>query len=204
MPSMQAIAAAFERLQARGILSPEPWRSGSQADRDRAMALSVATYADDLEGITDRQLHDAAKAYALSGERYWPTSGQLLALVPRGEAGREVELLMSGDVAWGRILDGFGSRWGYYTWPWSAPTPPPKGRHRLSDDPVVDAAMWVGVAAVGGWSAVCQVSTTDAAARAAFRGAYQAAIQSTRPAPERQRLALGATNRPALTDGGGS
>ena len=199
MPSPKTIAAVFERFQARGILSPEPWRTGSQEARDRAMALSVATYADDLAGLSDEQFIAAAKAYALSGERFWPTPGQLLALVPVDPS---AELMRSGDLAWGHILAGLGTKWGIYRWPWRQPGPPEDGRVRLHADPDADAALWAGIDAVGGWAAFCAGSPSDAANRAAFRSAYEATIAALKPA-HTGRLALAAANRPALPDGGG-
>lgn len=199
MPSYETIQRVFDRFQARGILSPEVWRTGTQDQRDRAMALSVATYADDLAGLTDEQFVAAAKTYALSGERFWPTPGQLLALVPTDPS---VELLRSGDLAWGYLTSN-RHRWGTYSWPWREAGPPQDGRTRLHADPDVEAALWAGIDAVGGWQGWCAMRVEGVAAeRAAFRTAYEATIAARKPALQ-ARLALAATNRPALPDGGG-
>jgi hypothetical protein len=203
MASKRSIAELFARMEGRGYLQPEPWRTGTEAERRRAVALAIDVWAEDLADVTDDDLDALGRAYARSGERWWPTPGQLLALGRRTATASDA--MATPDAAWGHVLAGMGTRWGYYRWPWSGEGEPTAGRQPLHDDPVIDAALWAGVSAVGGWVAMCHGDPDNAANRAAFRAAY--AAERTRlleaAGSPLDRPAIGAANRPALTDGGG-
>lgn len=156
MPSPEAIVSALKKCRIV-ITTGGP---GPNELRDLA-----AAWAELLHDVTDAELHDAVTAHLRSPTPWWPTPGQLLALVPS----RRMEALDDADTAWGealRLVSAWGGR--------RLEDPATWERARPSDERRA-AAMLEGVKALGGW-VVLGMSTADehTAMRASFRTAYRA------------------------------
>ena len=78
MASSTGISKAFGLLQAAGIPKPKAWDA-----MDPKGILKV--WRSMFSNVSDEDVIRAAEAYASSGEKWWPTAGQLRALVPRRE-----------------------------------------------------------------------------------------------------------------------
>lgn len=76
----QVIGRIFDTLEAGGLRPPWAGREALEADRLALVALETWTAL--LADQTPEALIRAAGAYLRSGERYWPTPGALLALIP--------------------------------------------------------------------------------------------------------------------------
>lgn len=84
MASETAVATAFAALDIASLPRPR----GLESARD--VAVAVRQWARWLRAVADRDLAVAVDAYVLSGARFWPTPGQILALAPRS-AGTLIE-----------------------------------------------------------------------------------------------------------------
>jgi len=119
-----------------------------------------------LTDVDAADLKRAAVCYVRSGERFWPTAGQLLQHLPA----RQLEKLDDSDRAWGWLIKLVSSRGNYQGPPTS-----------YSPDGAKDAAIRDGVRACGGWQALCFMGPDDnTAARASFRAAYRSTMEQAR------------------------
>lgn len=150
---------------------------GCSPPKSLSTEVGTATLVDTWQAMTgdvfDEDLVAAAVAYCRrpGGDSFWPRLGMVLGMLP----GRNVE--DDADLAWGELL-GFVRRHGSYN-------PPGEGRWLLDRDPARAEAIGRGIAAVGGWKAVCALEVDGvAAARASFRAAYRATRQRTATAIE--------------------
>ena len=160
--TVDEVAAAFMILRAGGI------RSMFKHDDEILEAMRVWVVV--LDDVGGEELVTAARSYLRQpASFYWPTPGQLLALVPRHQA----ELIDS-NGRWGEVL-ALVRKHGSYT-------PPRKpGSDVGSGEWTVDEGTWRGIQACGGWRELCMVTRdTMAAQRAAFRSAYEVAGERNR------------------------
>ena len=154
------ISAAWMVLEMAGLKAPAVLLDPKSHD----VALDV--WLSCLSDVDGDDLKRAAVCYIRSGERFWPTPGQLLQHLPA----RQLEKLDDSDRAWGWLIKLVSSR-GNYQGP---PT-------LYSQDGAKDAAIRDGVRACGGWQALCFMGPDDnTAARASFRAAYRSTMEQAR------------------------
>lgn len=159
MPSPKSIIANLKRLvrQCAGRIPT---------------AEELPEYATDwaviLHDIEDAQLDDAVTAWLRSPNPFWPTPGQLLALVPE----RRLAAIDDSDAAWGealRIVQGWGAHRLYDPETWEQARP---------KDAAKAEALLAGVQALGGWKELGRSTAEEhVSMRAAFRSAYRAVGQ---------------------------
>lgn len=191
----QTIELVFATLEAGGVRMPSSYHE------DAGWTFAVQLWAGVLGDLEAQDLLSAAAVFLRSRDaRFWPTPGQLLELVP----GRRQ--LDDADGTWGEILEGL-RRYGRATPPTPAPTlrgtPPqfevvnfraapgaPLERRQGAEivrwafdeeDDERDAAIHMGLKALGGWRQLCKMQDHQVVAnRAAFRGAYRAELERLR------------------------
>lgn len=191
MATEPGIIGCFSVLRQAGCRVPSAMESPA------GLAQTARVWAQVLPDVSDDELGALTLAWLRGPEaQWWPMPGQLLELRRRALA----PVADDADTAWGLLVAAIG-RHGRYAPPTPSGHAGGRGSWWLHLEPRTCAALDAGLRALGGWWDACSIDPHDAAARASFRAAYTAALRSGDGGPE--RLAIGASNRPALTDGGG-
>lgn len=190
----KAITLVFATLEAGGVRPPASYRE------EDGFAFAVDLWSGVLGDLEPQELLTAAAAFLRTPDaRFWPTPGQLLELVP----GRKQ--FDDADGTWGEVLEAIrrrGRDWPPILSSVIRETPPdfelvqvrsrPGGpmehvqgaqveRWAFDEDDDRDAAIHVGVKALGGWRQLCKMQDHQVVAnRAAFRGAYRAELERLR------------------------
>jgi hypothetical protein len=173
------VMAIFVMLESGGLRPPEVW----QKPENRRIAVEVWQGA--LGDIGPQQLRVAAVAYLRTPSPFWPTPGQLLALIP----GRPEANLDDSDEAWGIVMEGI-SKHGWSSPPTPMGNPIGDGKWRYCEEEARCKAIEAGVQAAGGWRALCLGQEDQMApARASFRAAYRTVMQRRAIEAEYQAIA---------------
>ncbi len=86
MPSRDAVIAAFAAFKTGGLHPPFAAPKDPPHKVKRAVAAAVGLWVAVLPELTDAELESAVVAFLRSGERFWPTPGQVLLLAPAAPA----------------------------------------------------------------------------------------------------------------------
>jgi len=189
MPSAPAIATELARLIAAGY----PFAPAAES-----LPLTVQVWQEVLADLTDAELHTACTAYLRSPDPAWPVPSKIRALAPVGRAAALLGSPTDADRAFADFVTRM-VRLGM------APDPDVPKRHLDPEDPYRNAAMFAGLAAIGGdrgWgrSPTAQEDPIGAAAvRRSWCAAYTATRVQQRQDPDALRLTAHTTLE--LTDG---
>ena len=157
------ITVGFEVLRAAGVRL-----QGFKSDDD--VIKTMKTWVLVLPDVTPEEFVQACVMYLRQPKScFWPTPGQLLALIPRYQVD-------DADGRWGELLF-LVRKHGHY----NGPKRPGCGDPDEPTHWTIDEETWRGVQACGGWRELCMTtSATMASQRAAFRSAYVSAGERKR------------------------